>query len=1094
MKNTNRMKRMFSGFLTVLLMLTAVPVSAWGTETDGSRTVQDGTSPLAAYFDESQVNPDYIEWMKNGRKGRAPSANDLSYLGASYAKLRARKNRSLLSVTPATYDLRDYGLVEPVPNQGQLGVCWAIAANSAAAGPLLKQFPQTSFSPIHTAWFARSGEQEEEAYPMKDHPYDGGGVDGIAVAVMAAWEGPVFSDKAPMVPDNQEDPNEALRYEAEYHLQDAYYMPVGIYVNKALNLRVSDEITKQLLMDVGPITINYYASGENTYNEETSAWYNSENSSSDHAVLLIGWDDAYSKENFCQGNQPENDGAWLIRNSWDTDWGDDGYFWLSYEDKSIESGNAYLLEEKNNYAKNYQHDITGWAYSLGISDDSEQAKTVTAANIFTAEGNEMLEAVSFYTTDAGTEYSISIYTGVEEGKPESGTLALEKQTGRELYAGYHTIELNQPVKLEKGKRFSIVVTLTNPEYTAPLAIEWYVKASPDDVPKYLGSGGESYIYCPDKDSKWTWEDVAGDISDEFYVTNVCIKGFTNPLPKDGEAVSTVRFSEMEGPVKDGAKLALHTEGNEKIYYSLDRKNYEEYTAPLTLNFAKGTSKHTVSAYAVDSNENKGNTVTKTYCQAEAQLTNLAVAETNGSISIDTAQTEHEVYVHNNAENIKIMAQSSDTITVNGKPLKSGGWSDEIPLNSGETKTITVKVTGEGKTPSTYTLKIYRSMLAFDYAAETIKFDGTKYTVTDTKGNEVKNGDSVASLIKDGEVTELRITPKSGGDSFKDCIPGRLILSGVKVDYLYESTNTAFSDVYAYSNHADMSEKVQCKSGEFIPIEPGMDVYIQRQPTDKDFAGTIFHLEVPERPAAPKVEAAEITETCVTLKEIEGAMYSCDDSDWQESPKFTDLTQGTEYLFMAYLPATDTSFCSEIGRTNIITSGAWYYEAVQFVQENGLMNGYSNGRFGPNDPLSRAQLAQILFNKEGRPGVNDLLDFSDVSGEAWYAEAVRWAANQGIVSGYGNGKFGPNDPITREQLAVMLWRYSDSPAAAEKELNFTDTDKISDYAQEALRWAVENGVLNGYGNGRLDPQGQATRAQVAQMLKNLMENQEENAVQ
>ena len=170
----------------------------------------------------------------------------------------------------------------------------------------------------------------------------------------------------------------------------------------------------------------------------------------------------------------------------------------------------------------------------------------------------------------------------------------------------------------------------------------------------------------------------------------------------------------------------------------------------------------------------------------------------------------------------------------------------------------------------------------------------------------------------------------------------------------------------------------------------------------------------------------------------------------------------------------------------VSESDWYYEAVRFVQEQGLMNGYSDGRFGPNDTLSRAQLAQILFNKEGRPGVNYLLDFSDVAGEAWYTEAVRWAASQGIVGGYGNGTFGPNDPITREQLAVMLWRYSGSPAATNKELHFNDTDEISGYALEALRWAVENGILSGYGDGRLGPQGQATRAQAAQMLKNFIE--------
>lgn len=103
------------------------------------------------------------------------------------------------------------------------------------------------------------------------------------------------------------------------------------------------------------------------------------------------------------------------------------------------------------------------------------------------------------------------------------------------------------------------------------------------------------------------------------------------------------------------------------------------------------------------------------------------------------------------------------------------------------------------------------------------------------------------------------------------------------------------------------------------------------------------------------------------------------------------------------------------------------------------------------------------------------------------EAVRWADSQGIVGGYGNGTFGPSNPITREQLTVMLfWRYSGSPAATNKELHFNDTDEISGFVLEALRWAVENGILNGYSDGRLGPQGQATRAQAAQMLKNFFE--------
>lgn len=187
------------------------------------------------------------------------------------------------------------------------------------------------------------------------------------------------------------------------------------------------------------------------------------------------------------------------------------------------------------------------------------------------------------------------------------------------------------------------------------------------------------------------------------------------------------------------------------------------------------------------------------------------------------------------------------------------------------------------------------------------------------------------------------------------------------------------------------------------------------------------------------------------------------------------------------PCDGGADCPSRGFTDLGSVGTWYHEAVDYVLRNGLMGGYGNGTFGPNNNLTRAQFAQILFNKEGRPVVNYLLQYGDVAEGAWYTEAIRWATSRGIVGGYGNGTFGPNDNITREQLAVMLWRYAGSPAATDKELHFTDADQASGYALEALRWAVENGIINGYGDGQLAPQGLATRGQVAQMLMNFLKN-------
>jgi len=186
------------------------------------------------------------------------------------------------------------------------------------------------------------------------------------------------------------------------------------------------------------------------------------------------------------------------------------------------------------------------------------------------------------------------------------------------------------------------------------------------------------------------------------------------------------------------------------------------------------------------------------------------------------------------------------------------------------------------------------------------------------------------------------------------------------------------------------------------------------------------------------------------------------------------------------PCDGGADCPSHGFTDLIV-GTWYHEAVDYVLRNGLMSGYGGGLFGPDENLSRAQLAQILYSHAGRPAVTGANPFTDVAVGTWYANAVTWAAAQGIVGGYGNGLFGPSDPITREQLAVMLWRYAGSPAATNKELHFADVGEAGDYALNALRWAVEKGILSGYGNGQLNPTGLATRAQVAQMLRNFLED-------
>lgn len=166
----------------------------------------------------------------------------------------------------------------------------------------------------------------------------------------------------------------------------------------------------------------------------------------------------------------------------------------------------------------------------------------------------------------------------------------------------------------------------------------------------------------------------------------------------------------------------------------------------------------------------------------------------------------------------------------------------------------------------------------------------------------------------------------------------------------------------------------------------------------------------------------------------------------------------------------------------VPAGAWYAEAAEYCREKGLMNGYGDGRFGPEDSLSRAQMAQILYNRAGRPAVSGASAFSDVPAGTWCCPAVSWAAEQGIAGGYGGGRFGPNDRITREQLAAILWRYAGKPQAA-GESGCPDREAVSPYAREAVDWISSAGIMAAGPDGSFQPRQSATRAQTAAALMN-----------
>lgn len=228
----------------------------------------------------------------------------------------------------------------------------------------------------------------------------------------------------------------------------------------------------------------------------------------------------------------------------------------------------------------------------------------------------------------------------------------------------------------------------------------------------------------------------------------------------------------------------------------------------------------------------------------------------------------------------------------------------------------------------------------------------------------------------------------------------------------------------------------------------------------------------------------------------GVYYSAENGTLTEVPSKADMNSVsfTVEHFSKYIITYDAKRAEECKRDDTCPIStftdanpkAWYHDGVHFVLENKLMSGYGDGIFAPDDNTSRAMVAMILWNMEGRPSSNYQLAFSDVNAGAWYAEAVRWAAENGIVKGYSEDIFAPDDNITREQLSAILYRYAQKNGEGFKgawmfKLDYSDAANVSDWAYESVCWMTMNGIVNGYTDGRFAPGDKATRAQIATMV-------------
>jgi C1A family cysteine protease len=420
----------------------------------------EATSSGTGTDDSTQVEPT-----------KSPDTNTQAFADVNVQPSTAPAVASLPSLgQPASYDLRTYGYVTPVQNQGNAGSCWAFGTyGSLESNILVDGGPATDLSENHLKNY---------------HGFDWGPTEGgnyyMSAAYLGRWDGPVSEANDP------------------YHDTDDRPSPGGppqYYVREMLEFDTDTEL-KDALMTYGAIgTVMYINTAY--YNATTHTYYYTGTAAPNHAVTIVGWDD-----NKVVPTAPAA-GAWLIKNSWGADWGEGGYFWLSYYDRQGANDGVCFTDAvaPSTYEKVYYWDNFGYVGSWSTS---------YAFNAFTASSEQDLRAVQFWALADNAGYEVGVYSTFANGQL---TGVYTSTSGATTFAGLHTVNLPTPVHLTAGTTFYIYLHIINGG-TYPLAADWRVSGYSSSC---TGGWGQSYYSL---NAGASWQDLAGIDP----TSNFCIRG------------------------------------------------------------------------------------------------------------------------------------------------------------------------------------------------------------------------------------------------------------------------------------------------------------------------------------------------------------------------------------------------------------------------------------------------------------------------------------------------------------------------------------------------------------------------------------------
>ncbi len=751
---------------------------------------------------------------------------------------------------PEAFDMREVYSMTSVKDQKSFGTCWAHAAIVSAETSMLASDSYIDLSELHTSYYSYYGDDQMIIdKKTTEGILSEGGSSRIVTNLWAQWIGPVSESRMPYSDTsvfNDAGKTEFMKYQSDYHMKNAYSFD---FDSERSNFNEVNALVKDFVYNGQAVDISYMSEKSLNWNSRFST-SNSKRKPrfANHGVAVIGWDDSFSAEKF--RNEPDGDGAWLCKNSWGTKDGEDGYFWISYYDRSLSDFAVFELENADEHEIIYQYDTYVPIQSYSAYDTAEEQGPSYFADIFDSTGPSQISAVGTYILNPDTEYEITVYTDIMDASdPTSGTPSAVTK-GKAQLTGFQTLDLDAPVIIDSAEKFSVVVKLycEDTPFVLPFESSFYAQnKETDEIQNISGfstdaqiaantGAGESFISSDGK----AWDDVHDTIdgyTDEekarlletfidqlydgleekdsllyddaekkekffrelFAESDIKSRMGNANLKVYGDPIGKVRFSHAEGYVPENEKLVLSSGFEEgKIYWKADNGEYMEYTSPITV-----SSPVTISAYTDLTGQYSG-TIPEASLNAVSQRRfepakavfnwlayNTTSSEDHGELKYAerVSDSEYNIDLSSDKDHICLYLGTTDSTEYSGTSYKGYSWIEDIAAGYGNTD-VKLKLSGEAAADNEVTVHINRKILGFNYLSETINFSLAD-EIYAPDGTQLK----INSYVGQYSGQELRII--KDGSEINVKVPERKEMPQIAIDYTAEALGPFTEEMMDY---------------------------------------------------------------------------------------------------------------------------------------------------------------------------------------------------------------------------------------------------------------------------------------------------------